>query len=144
MFTAAWWIAKWAGLKALGVSGIGAMIWGRGKQILGGEFGSAIALAISAIVALAIAWGAVGYVASKAVEARDNLWRAKSAEAVLKAQKAQREADERARRAAERERVTQAELEAERTRAADLERALAALKDDPVIFPRDLARELNK
>lgn len=144
MLTLAWWTAKWAALKALGISGLGAMIWGRARQIVGGELGAAVVIAVAAVVGMILIWVGVGSITHQAVSARDAIWRARGAEAVLKAQREQRAADERARRAAERERATHAQLEEAVARASELERALAALKDDPVIFPRDLVKELNR
>jgi hypothetical protein len=124
-----------------------AWIAGRGRQLVTGN--GAIALAIcAAVVAVLVAVGSGLWVLrADAANAAVASWRASAAVASQQAVDHQRELDEKAAEAADVERRKMlADLAAARARTADLEQAIASVKDGSgdVLLPEAIFRNLSK
>jgi len=115
-----------------------------------GRFGNgqaAIAVVVG-IVLVAVGIGcalAAWHISATATEARDAHWKLALERERAAGLTRQMARDRAAARAADTERATLAkEAEKHAEKAAELETALAKLKDDPVVFPRSLTRSLNR
>lgn len=165
MGMAAFWLARWAALKAMGWTGLGAWAWQRAASWVAGASGWALLIAAAmAAVLFGVMW-LRSDARSTAFAARDSFWREQIAAASVQTLQAQADLAAKAQTAAEEER---ARLEKERDAAvedaASLERALAKERSKPkvadtakkdaaapdetgqeaIAFPRDIAKSLSQ
>lgn len=131
-------VTAWLGAKALGAK---AAV----TRFANGQGAIAIAVALAVVVVLVSGAWLVKRSESSAVDAAIGALQSKLATsrlvAVLRSRAVQREADDRA--AVERERLVE-QIRETATYAASLERELAKLTDNPVVFPEAIAKELRK
>lgn len=106
-----------------------------------------IAIAIAVAASIGVVGMGVGLHNLKVTwtAARDGEWQSRIAEANKEADRRHERTVKASEEAAQFEReAAKRNLDDEVERAAALERTIATMKDDPVAFPRDIARELRR
>ncbi len=133
LLSGAWWLAKAAGIKTAA------------GRFFNKEAATAIAVIVGVVALLILlVWG-VHTIRSQERAAADGEWKSKLADAYRQATEARAAMHAASEAAAAKARAAAAEdLEAARQRVGDLERALSKRTDKAIVYPRDIARELNK
>lgn len=121
-------------------------LWEGVSRFWNKETALAIGIAVAASVLVVGAGVGLHNLKVSMTAARDSEWRASIAEANRETERAIARRDKTADDAADKERKAWIEeLDAARDREAELERRLAERAgDDPIVIPRDLAREIRK
>ncbi len=133
LLSGAWWVAK-----ALGAKETIGRFWNK-------EAASALAVGLAVVsVVVGLLWAAHAIYAA-GEEAGSGRMRAEVAAATLSAIEARAAMERAADAAAAKARAAAAEdLEASRSRVADLEKLIARTGERRVVYPKDIAKELNR